>query len=113
VYLPGTCLVSFGDDATHTSETKFLKQATGLDLQKLFATHHVYWDVSGYRQKFRHALTQPFDYEGRARQEVCRGSFQGIGHSDDNTATLRHEGNVDHRGDVQFFYLLHVCHLSS
>ncbi|GHJ86303.1 hypothetical protein NliqN6_2705 [Naganishia liquefaciens] len=45
VYLPGTCLVSFGDDATHTSETKFLKQATGLDLQKLLATHHVYWDV--------------------------------------------------------------------
>jgi hypothetical protein len=50
VYLPGTCLVSFGDDATHTSETKFLKQATGLDLQKLLATHHVYWDVSIWRE---------------------------------------------------------------
>ncbi|KAL1412922.1 pheromone-regulated protein prm10 [Vanrija albida] len=45
VYLPNTMLVSFGDDATHTSETKFLKQVTGLDLGKLLATHNVYWDV--------------------------------------------------------------------
>jgi uncharacterized membrane protein YjjP (DUF1212 family) len=45
VYLPGTCLISFGDQATHTSETKFLKQSTGLDLGKLLATHHLYWDV--------------------------------------------------------------------
>lgn len=45
VYLPGIMLISFGDDATHTSETKFLKQATGLDLGKLLATHKVYWNV--------------------------------------------------------------------
>ncbi|WWD18433.1 hypothetical protein CI109_102885 [Kwoniella shandongensis] len=45
VYLPGTMLLSFGDDATHTSETKFLKQATGLDLGKLLATHALYWNV--------------------------------------------------------------------
>ncbi|WVQ82976.1 hypothetical protein IAT38_005114 [Cryptococcus sp. DSM 104549] len=45
VYLPGTMLISFGDDATHTSETKFLKQSTGLDLGKLQATHHLYWNV--------------------------------------------------------------------
>ncbi|CAK9784668.1 DUF1212-domain-containing protein [Cutaneotrichosporon oleaginosum] len=45
VYLPGTMLVSFGDDATHTSETKFLKQSTGLDLGKLLAVHNVYWNV--------------------------------------------------------------------
>lgn len=45
VYLPNTMLVSFGDDATHTSETKFLKQVTGLDLGKLLATHNIYWDV--------------------------------------------------------------------
>lgn len=38
-------LISFGDDATHTSETKFLKQATGLDLGKLLATHRLYWKV--------------------------------------------------------------------
>ena len=45
VYLPGTMLISFGDDATRTSETKFLKQATGLDLGKLLATHNLYWQV--------------------------------------------------------------------
>jgi hypothetical protein len=45
VYFPGTMLISFGDEATHTSETKFLKQATGLDLGKLLATHYVYWNV--------------------------------------------------------------------
>ncbi|WVO12578.1 hypothetical protein L204_100182 [Cryptococcus depauperatus] len=45
VYLPNTMLISFGDDATHTSETKFLKQSTGLDLGKLQATHHLYWNV--------------------------------------------------------------------
>jgi uncharacterized membrane protein YjjP (DUF1212 family) len=45
VYLPGTMLLSFSDDATHTSETKFLKQATGLDLGKLLAVHNIYWDV--------------------------------------------------------------------
>ena len=45
VYMPGTMLISFGDEATHTSETKFLKQATGLDLGKLLATHNLYWNV--------------------------------------------------------------------
>ncbi len=45
IYLPSTMLISFGDDATHTSETRFLKQATGLDLGKLLATHNVYWHV--------------------------------------------------------------------
>ncbi|EIW73697.1 hypothetical protein TREMEDRAFT_25485, partial [Tremella mesenterica DSM 1558] len=45
IYLPGTMLISFGDDTTHTSEVKFLKQATGLDLGKLLATHHLYWNV--------------------------------------------------------------------
>ena len=38
-------LISFLYDTTHTSDTKFLKQATGLDLGKLLATHHVYWNV--------------------------------------------------------------------
>jgi uncharacterized membrane protein YjjP (DUF1212 family) len=47
-------LISFGDDATHTSETKFLKQATGLDLGKLLATHHLYWNVSLAITRFGH-----------------------------------------------------------
>lgn len=45
VYFPGTALISFGDEATHTSETKFLKQTTGLDLGKLLKTHYIYWNV--------------------------------------------------------------------
>lgn len=36
---------SFADDSTHTSETKFLKQAGGVDLGKLLATHKLYWAV--------------------------------------------------------------------
>jgi uncharacterized membrane protein YjjP (DUF1212 family) len=46
VYIPGVMLVSFGDPATHTSETKFLKQANGLDLGKLLSAHMLYWNVS-------------------------------------------------------------------
>lgn len=45
VYIPGTILISFMDDSTHTSETKFLKQTTGLDLGKLLSVHNTYWDV--------------------------------------------------------------------
>lgn len=46
IYLPGVMLISFGDDATHTSELKFLKQANGLDLGKLLASYFIYWNVS-------------------------------------------------------------------
>lgn len=45
VYLPGIMLVSFMDEATHTTETKFLKQTTTIDLGKLSLTHSIYWDV--------------------------------------------------------------------
>lgn len=38
-------LLAFGDDATHTSETKFIKQAGGLDLTKLTDMHSIYWNV--------------------------------------------------------------------
>ena len=62
VYLPGTMLLSFGDDATHTSETKFLKQATGLDLGKLLATHRIYWNVSHLRS----------EADGRSCMIACR-----------------------------------------
>jgi uncharacterized membrane protein YjjP (DUF1212 family) len=58
VYLPGTMLVSFGDDATHTSETKFLKQATGLDLGKLLATHNIYWNVVHDKESVDEASTE-------------------------------------------------------
>lgn len=46
VYLPGLMLFSFGDVESHTSETKFLKQSSTLDLRKLLATHQLYWRVT-------------------------------------------------------------------
>ncbi|KAF8597700.1 DUF1212-domain-containing protein [Ceratobasidium sp. AG-I] len=45
MYLPSVMLLSFGDSATHTSDTKFLKQASTLDLGKLLDAHTVYWRV--------------------------------------------------------------------
>ena len=45
IYLPNLMLVAFGDDATHTSETKFIKQPGGLNLTKLTDMHAIYWNV--------------------------------------------------------------------
>ncbi|KAG8689911.1 hypothetical protein FRC11_014924 [Ceratobasidium sp. 423] len=45
MYLPSVMLFSFGDTATHTSDTKFLKQTSALDLGKLLDAHRIYWRV--------------------------------------------------------------------
>ncbi|KAM0786574.1 hypothetical protein ACM66B_002030 [Microbotryomycetes sp. NB124-2] len=45
IYIPGVMLLSFGDNATHTSEVKFLKQANGLDLGKLLQAYLIYYNV--------------------------------------------------------------------
>ncbi|KAK0551464.1 pheromone-regulated protein prm10 [Tilletia horrida] len=45
IYLPNLMLLSFGDDTTRTSETKFIKQASALDLTKLTDMHDIYWNV--------------------------------------------------------------------
>lgn len=45
VYFPNLMLLSFGDDSTHTSETKIIKQGSVLDLTKLTDMHSVYWNV--------------------------------------------------------------------
>ncbi|CAE6488452.1 unnamed protein product [Rhizoctonia solani] len=45
MYLPSVMLFSFGDTATHTSDTKFLKQTSALDLGKLLDCHRIYWRV--------------------------------------------------------------------
>ncbi|ETS61477.1 hypothetical protein PaG_04515 [Moesziomyces aphidis] len=45
IYLPNLMLIAFGDDTTHTSETKFIKQGSGLDLTKLTDMHTIYWNV--------------------------------------------------------------------
>lgn len=57
VHLPSTMLISFGDNATHTSETKFLKQSMRLDLGKLHAMHRVYWNVVHDRCRVEDAST--------------------------------------------------------
>lgn len=46
INLPNVMLLSFGDPATHTSETKFLKQGPNLDLGKLLKAHMLYWHVT-------------------------------------------------------------------
>lgn len=45
VCIPGIMLLSFGDPISHTSEIKFIKQSSGLDLGKLDRTYKTYWDV--------------------------------------------------------------------
>ncbi|PWZ00952.1 DUF1212-domain-containing protein [Testicularia cyperi] len=45
IYLPNLMLVAFGDETTHTSETRFIKQSSGLDLTKLTDMHTIYWNV--------------------------------------------------------------------
>ena len=45
IYLPNLMLIAFGDDTTHTSETKFIKQTPALNLTKLTDIHTIYWNV--------------------------------------------------------------------
>jgi len=45
IYLPNLMLLSFGDETTRTSETKFIKQTASLDLTKLTDMHDIYWNV--------------------------------------------------------------------
>ncbi|KAI3617343.1 hypothetical protein CBS9595_003252 [Malassezia furfur] len=45
IYLPNLMLLSFGDDATHTTDTRFIKQGSTLDLAKLTDMHTIYWNV--------------------------------------------------------------------
>lgn len=45
IYLPNLMLLSFGDDTTHTTDTRFIKQGSTLDLTKLTDMHTIYWNV--------------------------------------------------------------------
>ncbi|KAG9081088.1 hypothetical protein FRC06_005835 [Ceratobasidium sp. 370] len=45
VHLPSIIIASFGDAASHQSETHFVKSGGGLDLGKLHATHAIYRKV--------------------------------------------------------------------
>ena len=46
MYLPDMMLISFEDSATGTSNVKFIRQGSALDLEKLGEAHILYWDVS-------------------------------------------------------------------
>ncbi|GAA5863573.1 hypothetical protein JCM3774_006531 [Rhodotorula dairenensis] len=42
MYIPSCLLINFGDPATATSDIRFLKQATGLDIGRLKSTYWIY-----------------------------------------------------------------------
>lgn len=46
MYLPDVMLISFEDSATGTSNVKFIRQGSALDLEKLGEAHALYWNVS-------------------------------------------------------------------
>lgn len=49
MYLPDTMLISFDDGQTGTSNVKFIRQGSALDLGKLYDAFKLYWKVSaGY-----------------------------------------------------------------
>jgi hypothetical protein len=102
VYLPGIMLISFGDDATHTSETKFLKQATGLDLGKLLATHKLYWNV----RQLLICKKRLAEFTGRTRSHLGRSGQQGPRCAHDDPTVLLVVANPDYRWDGVF---LHLC----
>ncbi|PKI83797.1 hypothetical protein MVES_001893 [Malassezia vespertilionis] len=45
IYFPNLMILSFGDENTHTSDTKIIKQGSVLDLTKLTDMHTIYWNV--------------------------------------------------------------------
>ncbi|KAI6135884.1 hypothetical protein EDD17DRAFT_1680914 [Pisolithus thermaeus] len=45
MYLPDVMLISFEDRATGTSNVKFIRQASALNLEKLGEAHVLYWNV--------------------------------------------------------------------
>lgn len=45
MYLPDTMLISFDDSSTGTSQMKFIRQGSALDLGKLQEAHMIFWRV--------------------------------------------------------------------
>lgn len=46
LYIPGSMIMSFDDNSTHTTEVKLVRVTQGLDLGKLSDVHEVYKDVT-------------------------------------------------------------------
>lgn len=55
MYLPDVLLVSFEDAATSTSNIKFIRQGSALNLEKLQDAYDLYWKVR-FRCKLPNAI---------------------------------------------------------
>ncbi|KAH7919249.1 DUF1212-domain-containing protein [Leucogyrophana mollusca] len=92
MYLPDVMLISFEDSATGTSNVKFIRQGSVLDLGKLSDAHGLYWDVIHdrmsvsaastsldelMRKKPLYTLPQLIVIGGMCSASICSVSFAG------------------------------------
>jgi hypothetical protein len=48
MYLPDVMLISFDDGSTGTSNIKFIRQSSALDMGKLYDAFRLYWKVRDF-----------------------------------------------------------------
>ncbi|ESK97089.1 pheromone-regulated membrane protein prm10 [Moniliophthora roreri MCA 2997] len=92
MYLPDVMLISFDDSHTGTSQVKFLRQSSSLDLGKLSDAYKVYWkvihdetSVSSASQELDELMRKPQIYNwwqsiligGFCSAAICSVSFAG------------------------------------
>ncbi|KAH7886562.1 hypothetical protein F5I97DRAFT_1926861 [Phlebopus sp. FC_14] len=92
MYLPDVMLISFEDSATGTSNVKFIRQGSALDLEKLGEAHSLYWKVIHdamsvsvasasldvlMRKKPLYNFTQLIFVGGMCSASICSVSFAG------------------------------------
>ncbi|KIJ62428.1 hypothetical protein HYDPIDRAFT_94568 [Hydnomerulius pinastri MD-312] len=92
MYLPDVMLISFEDSATGTSNVKFIRQGSALDLEKLGEAHSLYWSVIHdtisvseasasldilMRKKPLYNFTQLILIGGMCSASICSVSFSG------------------------------------
>ncbi|KAG0708901.1 hypothetical protein DFH29DRAFT_889625 [Suillus ampliporus] len=92
MYLPDVLWISFEDNATGTSNVKFIRQGSALDLGKLGEAHGLYWDVihdaisvssasasldTLMRRRPVYNFTQLIVLGGMCSASICSVSFNG------------------------------------
>ncbi|KAG2129605.1 hypothetical protein DEU56DRAFT_816968 [Suillus clintonianus] len=92
MYLPDVMWISFEDNATGTSNVKFIRQGSNLDLGKLGEAHGLYWDVihdvisvssassaldTLMRKKPIYSFPQLIFLGGMCSSSICSVSFNG------------------------------------
>ncbi|KAG1718101.1 hypothetical protein EDB19DRAFT_1863305 [Suillus lakei] len=92
MYLPDVMWISFEDNATGTSNVKFIRQGSALDLGKLGEAHGLYWDVihdvisvssasaaldTLMRKKPIYSFPQLIFLGGMCSSSICSVSFNG------------------------------------